>query len=539
MKRALHIIVLVLFFGSVHAQQTKVRASVDTTRNKIGAQFDLSLRTTVEPKSAVVFPSGANFGQLEVIRDYVADTISNNGKLELIKRYGLTQFDSGRYTIPPLRVLIDNKPYFTDSINIEVVDVAVDTLKQKMFDIKPILEAEQDRLPIVIKWILIVLAIVGIGFLAYRLIRKYLRRSEIKVEKSPIERATQLLQILEKKELLQKGEIKPYYSELTDIARSYIEEAIHIPAMESTTSELIAALRSVSVAKKIAVPAEVLQNLENVLRQADLVKFAKSRPLDYEIKSDRQKIEKAILLLDKSVPELTEDEVQQRETLRLETLKKRRRNKIVILVSTAFLLLIGTAVYFIATKGFDFVKDNVVGHPTKELIEGEWVSSEYGNPAIAIETPAVLKRMDPEKFLPKGTMALLKEFQSFAYGSMLGNFYVVVSTNTYKGQAQIDLRKGIDGMINVMELQGARNILVKQDEYKTANGISGMKAYGSFTIVDPETKDKRNLHYEALLFKQQNGLQQIMIIHEDGDKYAEAITQRILNSVELQTANAP
>jgi hypothetical protein len=275
------------------------------------------------------------------------------------------------------------------------------------------------------------------------------------------------------------------------------------------------------------------------LRQADLVKFAKSRPLDYEIKSDRQKIEKAILLLDKSVPELTEDEVQQRETLRLETLKKRRRNKIVILVSTAFLLLIGTAVYFIATKGFDFVKDNVVGHPTKELIEGEWVSSEYGNPAIAIETPAVLKRMDPEKFLPKGTMALLKEFQSFAYGSMLGNFYVVVSTNTYKGQAQIDLRKGIDGMINVMELQGARNILVKQDEYKTANGISGMKAYGSFTIVDPETKDKRNLHYEALLFKQQNGLQQIMIIHEDGDKYAEAITQRILNSVELQTANAP
>jgi hypothetical protein len=40
-----------------------------------------------------------------------------------------------------------------------------------------------------------------------------------------------------------KGEVKAYYSELTDIARNYIEEAIEIPAMESTTSELIQGLR--------------------------------------------------------------------------------------------------------------------------------------------------------------------------------------------------------------------------------------------------------------------------------------------------------
>jgi hypothetical protein len=48
-----------------------------------------------------------------------------------------------------------------------------------------------------------------------------------------------LLDTLEKKELCKKGEVKAYYSELTDIARNYIEEAIEIPAMESTTSELI------------------------------------------------------------------------------------------------------------------------------------------------------------------------------------------------------------------------------------------------------------------------------------------------------------
>jgi hypothetical protein len=64
------------------------------------------------------------------------------------------------------------------------------------------------------------------------------------------------------------------------------------------------------------------------------------------------------------------------------------------------LLTIVTA-YFIATKGFDYVKDNLIGHPTKELLESEWVKSEYGNPSVVIETPKVLKRIDLTKSLPK------------------------------------------------------------------------------------------------------------------------------------------
>jgi hypothetical protein len=57
-----------------------------------------------------------------------------------------------------------------------------------------------------------------------------------------------------------KGEVKEYYSELTDIARNYIEEAIEIPAMESTTSELIVALRAASLKKKMSVSQETIEN---------------------------------------------------------------------------------------------------------------------------------------------------------------------------------------------------------------------------------------------------------------------------------------
>jgi hypothetical protein len=66
------------------------------------------------------------------------------------------------------------------------------------------------------------------------------RRKEITEEIYKTQsRKPPLADTLEKKELCKKGEVKAYYSELTDIARNYIEEAIEIPAMESTTSELI------------------------------------------------------------------------------------------------------------------------------------------------------------------------------------------------------------------------------------------------------------------------------------------------------------
>jgi hypothetical protein len=52
--------------------------------------------------------------------------------------------------------------------------------------------------------------------------------------------------------------------------------------MEST-SELITGLRAASVRKKMTVSQDTIANLERVLKQADLVKFAKSKPLDFEI----------------------------------------------------------------------------------------------------------------------------------------------------------------------------------------------------------------------------------------------------------------
>ena len=536
-------IILLLIGSTVFAQQNKVETKIDTTQNKIGAQFNLTLKTTVDSMSTVVFPRAKNFGSLEVIRIYVTDTIRNGNQFELIKKYGLTQFDPGKFTIPKLKVLINKKPFYSDSIALNVQDVVVDTLQQKMYDIKPIIQVEKEPKSYW-KYVFVFLLIFGIGALIYLLIKKYQKKKiEAEIFKSPIEKATSLLTSLEKKELWQKGEIKTYYSELTDIARNYIEEALEIPAMESTTSELMDSLKNISIKKKIALSQETIDNLSSVLKQADLVKFAKSKPLEFEITEDRNKIQKTIITLNKAIPveaELPEDailnEIQRANLIKLQ-LRKKRNNRILISVASILFIVIITTGFFVVTKGFDYVKDNIIGHPSKELLEGEWVESEYGNPSITIQTPKVLKRMDAEKSVPKEAMALIKEMQMFAYGSLTDNFYSLISTVKFKNPTEIDLSKVLEGAVKIMENQGAKNILLKQDEYKTNDGIEGLKGFGTMTVVNPISKKENKVYYEILFFKQDQGLQQITILHQENDKYGKEIADRILKSVELKKAN--
>ncbi len=535
----------ILFFllsTSLFAQ--KVTTSVNVTKNKIGAEFKLTLKTDVDTLSKVKFPIAKNFGALEVIHSYKIDTVKNGARYELIKKYGLTQFDSGKYTISRIPVLINGKVVFSDSIKVEVNDVKVDTLKQKMFDIKDIAQVSS---PIGTWWIyILILLFIGIAsYFIYQFIKK--RQNKPKVEtivfKSPIEKATTLLQQLEVKELWQKGEIKHYYSELTDIARNYIEEEINIPAMESTTSELIEGLRKAAKQKKLKLSNETVENLEKVLIQADLVKFAKVKPLDYEIEEDKKRISSSIVIIHKSIPVVVEndDELalwneQQKELARLQKLKKQKRLRIISTIGIILGMLLLFVLGLLYFKGFDYVKDNFLGHPTKDLIESQWVYSDYGNPGVKVETPKVLKRIDATKTLPKDAMALIKEMQTFGYGSLLEDFYIAVSTVTYKQETQIDLDKTAEGYLKIMEAQGAQNIIVKTEDFDTQKGVSGKKAYGTMTVLNKIKGKSTKMYYQVLLFSQNSGLQTILVMHRENDKYGQQIAERMLNSVELQTA---
>ena len=535
--------IALLFFGAVvFAQQKPLSTSINVKQNKIGGEFKLSLKATADTSARVVFPKLKNLGALEVIQSYPVDTVWKDRQYELVKTFGLTQFDSGSYALPAVKILINNKPFYSDSLRVQVANVVVDTLKQKMFDIKPIAQGTTSY-----HWIwnvvlvLLILAAAGFGFYWWRKRKKQVVDTTEEA-KSPIEKATNMLNVLEKKQLWQKGEVKSYYSELTAIARNYIEEAIAIPAMESTTAELIAALQNASKQKKMELTAETIENLERVLKQADLVKFAKSKPLDFEITEDRKKIEKAIVTLDSAIPTIEENEeesalneLQRQQQLQLQLAKARKRRNQLIAASVVGVLLLVFG-YFTLTKGFTYVKDTLIRKETKLLLEGEWVKSEYGDPAVRLEIPQVLVRTDLSKKLPKEGMALIKEMQSFVEGQWSDSFYVMVNTLHYKNQGEVDLDKSINVTIDLLENMGAQNMLVKQEEFQTKQGVSGRKGYGTFVLLNTLTKSSTTYYYEVLLFGQDGGLQQLVLVHEEGDAYANAIAERILNSVELKQA---
>jgi len=535
-RTKLYTILFLLAAMTVFGQKKQVQASIDSTKIRIGSQVNLTLKTKVDTSASVNFPEGKTFGQLEVLESYPVDTIRDGAMYELVKKYGLTQFDAGKYTIPGLPVFINNKGIKTDSLLVEVREIKVDTLKQKLYDIKPVLKSRANNSFWL--WLLLALAVVGVAAYGVWWYIKNRKPAEVKAKKeellTPIQKASRELKNLEQKELLEKGAVKDYYSQLTDIARTYIEEAIHVPAMESTTSELIEAMRSAVLKKRMSLSQETFEELEKILRTADMVKFAKSRPLDFEIAEDRNRIEKTIVVIDRSIPEEKEDDdIHTQLWLEAQRKKKAKKKKNLIIAGSiaAVVLAFGISVYVF---GMDYLRDNFIGHPTKELLDGEWVKGEYGYPAVFIETPKVLKRMDASKMIPKEIQAAIKDMSMFEYGSLTDNFYTVVNTTTFKDTIKADLHLAVEGALKTMETKGAQNILVKEEEFNTGKGITGLRAYGNLSMPNPLTKKLTRLYYEIIYFKQDRGMQQVMIVYKEGDEYGMQILDRIKNSVELR-----
>ena len=529
---------LIILLFSVVTSAQKITTSIDSSQIKIGSQFNLTIKASVNAKDKVVFPNGKFFGALEILESYPIDTVKNDNQYELIKKYGLTQFDSGRYVIPKLLIKINQKEFRTDSLSILVNDVKVDTTKQQMYDIKDIIATEEKPLSEWWKLLILLVLIVASGYASYFIIKRLQKdkKQEEEFFASPIEKAIAYLQNLDKKQLVQRGDVKEYYSEMTDITRTYIEESIQIPAMESTSSELIEALKKAIADKKMFVNREELDKFKKVLENSDLVKFAKSQPLPFEIETDKKIIDKFLLVIDKALPR-TEDQaaILFAEEVRKKEMHKQKVKRLALSVGISAFLLVSSIVIFAYTVGFDFVKDSYFGYSTKELLEKEPITSEYGEPAIIISSPKVLKRTIDEKIqnnLPEN----VKSTSRFMYGNITDDFSIILITTAYKDTTKIDLDLALEADLKELENFGAKNIVVKTGEFENVKGLSGKKAYGTFTAFDPDSEEDIKMQYDIMVLSQPGGAQEFFFMYREEDEHAKQIIEKIQNSIELRKA---
>ena len=536
--RAFASTLLIAFLSAFNVQAQQVKGAVDTTSIRIGEQITYEFQVEADSTDLVLFPEGQTFQPLEMIEAYQVDTSYAGAKMNLIKRYGLTQFDSGSYTIPRQLVSINQQPFYTDSVAIEVNNVVVDTTKQGLYDIKDIVAVERatSKFWEYLLYFLLLAAVIA-GFLFF-IIRRSRKKAAAEQKLPPFEQALFSLKQLDEeykepaRGIDERDATKAYYSKLTDIVRRYLDEEVYDRSMESTSSELIERLMLEKEEGKIDLSKETILKLDQILKRADLTKFARTSPGAGQAEADRIVAEEIVKETKEAIPPPTEEELM-RDAAYREALAKRRKRKLILtsIIGVFGILVIATGI-LIATKGFDFVKDNFIGHPSKDLLESDWVRSEYGYPPVIISTPRILER--DEIALPDSLKQQM-DMSTFTYGSLIDDFYVVVNNTRFGGKNEANLEASAQGFISTIEANGAKNLIVKTEKYTTPEGTEGLRVYGTGDFPETLNKDEFSKgEYEMLLFTAPGVLQQILVAHREDDIYAKEMSARIINSVELQ-----
>jgi hypothetical protein len=277
---------LLLLLGSPRegaAQYVEVKTQFDTNQIRIGEAFHLDIQVHQPAGIKVDFPQIRDtlIDKVEVLGSWPADTTLHNGELEILKRYKLTSFDSGLYVVPPM-VFRFHSPVWTDSLESNPLFLYVHTVAtdSTIYDVKSPLHmpvAFLEVFPFVLGGIIF---FVGIGFLYWYLLRKR-RNKPIFRPARPEEPAHVIafreLRELEDEKLWQRNEFKQYYSRLTEIIRRYMERRYGIPAMEMTSYEILEAWTGVGEGRE-----DLTGKLNRLLNLADLVKFAKQKPVASE-----------------------------------------------------------------------------------------------------------------------------------------------------------------------------------------------------------------------------------------------------------------
>ena len=258
-----------------------VSAAIDSTTLFIGDQTDLHLRATCEVGEQVQLPvlSEELIPGIEIVDKTIIDTaMLNDGRVQYNQYVTLTSFEDSLFYIAPLPFVSGDDTVWSESLMLNVVQpFEMDSTDMAITDIKGIYKA-----PIwwwgILRWVLLALAIAGIGVGGYYLItylQSRARKSEDEVlPAEPLrpaeEVALEKLDAIREQKIWQTGQVKEYHTQLTDVVREYIARRFDVSSVEQTSDETLRAMRGLLSDKK-----ELYESLREMLTLADLVKFAK------------------------------------------------------------------------------------------------------------------------------------------------------------------------------------------------------------------------------------------------------------------------
>ena len=307
MKRLL-LLLLIALVGTATAQTPVVTARVEPDSLFIGDQFDYVIEVEKDLVQEIFFPrfNPTDSRAIELIEELPIDTLEREGRfLRLQKRYRLAAFEEGLINMGAAGVLYADKNitdtlYAHDSVYLHVATFQIDSTSQSIFDLKPqyTLRFRFAEVKGYFWWGVLLMVLLGAGIWA---LNRYLKERGKRLgdlfkaapPQPPHVVAIQALEALHHQKLWQNNRHKLYYSLLTDILRTYIAGRWGVGAMEMTSDEILAAMRSVEL------PDKARMDLTAILRDADLVKFAKFTP---EADQNEEDYNKAYYFVEETKP---------------------------------------------------------------------------------------------------------------------------------------------------------------------------------------------------------------------------------------------
>ena len=286
------------------AQLISVRSQLSSDSMMIGDQLVYNLHVEAADHVDFKLPVLRDTlnRHLEILYAISSDTLLSEGKKVVDHRYVITGFEPGMQLIPAQEVLYAVGERWDTArsmpLIIQVYEPLVDTTQQ----IKPI--KAPINTPLTFKEILPWIG-VGLGGLILLaalvvLLRRYrLRQGGVEeLPAKPLEPAHVIafreLDKLKEEKIWEKGEVKRYYTRLTEITRQYIERQYGIPAMEQTSHQIMQDFRRSNRDDSL-----LDDMLKELLELADLVKFAKEDPLPID---NQTNLNNAYLFVQKTYP---------------------------------------------------------------------------------------------------------------------------------------------------------------------------------------------------------------------------------------------
>lgn len=283
LKKIVTYVFVFLLCQSLRAQ-IDIHVATDKFEYAIGDYIRVEISVSADSTIKCLWPAADEIASYEIISTQPIDTLRENGKLIYRQEIIYSVYEAGNYYFPqvqlPYNKLRDTTIYsvVSDSLPFNVLTPDVDTTAviKPIKGIKDVSVPRFTTLQIIIGAAVLLIIGLLIWYFFIRKKEKPIIPAKPVVQKSLREIIMGQLNELEAKKLWQQDQLKLYYSELTDILRTYLEKRFTINAMESTSDEIIEQIQHIPEAKQLE------PDITYVLQLADMAKFAKSRPLANE-----------------------------------------------------------------------------------------------------------------------------------------------------------------------------------------------------------------------------------------------------------------